>query len=46
MMTVHDAMEIIQDIKSLKIKLTKAQDFENASVLRDMEKEYLDKKAK
>jgi len=46
MITVYDAMEIVQDIKSLKLKLTKAQDFENASILRDMEKEYLDKKTK
>ncbi len=43
-MTVHDAKEIVEDIKNLKIKLTKAQDFENAARMRDMEKEYLDKK--
>jgi protein-arginine kinase activator protein McsA len=42
-MTLHDAKEILEDIKSLKIKLVKAQDFDNAAKMRDMEKEYLDK---
>ena len=43
-MTVDDAREILEKIKELKILLTKGQDFENSAILRDMEKEYLDKK--
>ena len=42
-MKVSEAKEILEAIKELKIKLTKAQDFENAARMRDMEKEYLDK---
>ena len=42
-MNITDVNEILAEIKSLKYKLTKAQDFENAARLRDMEKEYLDK---
>jgi len=42
-MKITDVNEILAEIKSLKYKLTKAQDFENAARLRDMEKEYLDK---
>ena len=43
-MTLQDGKEILEAIKELKIKLTKAQDFENSAIMRDMEKEYLDKK--
>jgi len=43
-MTVDDAREILEKIKELKILLTKGQDFENGAILRDMEKEYMDKK--
>jgi len=42
-MNITDVNEILAEIKSLKYKLTKVQDFENAARLRDMEKEYLDK---
>ena len=42
-MKITDVNEILAEIKSLKYKLTKVQDFENAARLRDMEKEYLDK---
>ena len=43
-MTVQEAKEILDSIKDLKHKLTKAQDFENACLMRDMEKVFLDKK--
>ena len=43
-MTVDDARNILEKIKELKILLTKGQDFENGALLRDMEKEYMDKK--
>ena len=43
-MTVDNAREILDKIKELKILLTKGQDFENASLMRDMEKEYMNKK--
>ena len=43
-MTVYDAQEILKAIKELKHMLVKAQDFENGAKMRDMEKEYLDKK--
>jgi len=43
-MTVYDAREILEKIKELKILLTKGQDFENAGLMRDMEREYMDKK--
>jgi len=43
-MTVDDAREILEKIKGLKILLTKGQDFENAALMRDMEREYMDKK--
>ena len=46
MLTVADAREILEDIKSLKIQLTKAQDFENAATMRDMERFYMDLKIK
>jgi hypothetical protein len=42
-MKIADVNEIIEEIKSLKIKLVKVQDYHNASMMRDMEKEYLDK---
>ena len=42
-MKIREAQEIIEDIKSLKIKLVKSQDYYNASLMRDMEKEYLNK---
>ena len=43
-MTLDDGREILDKIKELKHLLIKGQDFENASLMRDMEKEYLDKK--
>jgi hypothetical protein len=43
-MTVDDAQRILEKIKELKILLVYGQDFENASLMRDMEKEYMDKK--
>jgi len=43
-MTVDDASKILEKIKELKILLTRGQDFENASLMRDMEKEYMNKK--
>ena len=43
-MTVDDAREILENIKELRILLTKGQDFENAVLMRDMEREYMDKK--
>jgi len=43
-MTLDVASKILEKIKELKILLTKGQDFENGALLRDMEKEYLDKK--
>ena len=43
-MTVDDAHRILEKIKELKMMLVRGQDFENASLMRDMEKEYLDKK--
>jgi len=42
-MNITDVNQILADIKSLKSKLLKVQDFENAALMRDMEKEYLDK---
>jgi len=42
-MTIIQVNEILVEIKSLKHKLTKAQDFENAALMRDMEKHFLDK---
>ena len=42
-MKITEVNEILKDIKSLKIKLTKGQDFVNAAVMRDMEKHFLDK---
>ena len=42
-MKITEVNEILKDIKSLKMKLIKGQDFENASLMRDMEKHYLDK---
>jgi len=42
-MTITQVNEILVEIKSLKYKLTKAQDFHNAALMRDMEKQYLDK---
>ena len=46
MSTVYNIIEVLKHIKSLKEKLINAQDFENASIMREMEKEYLDKKMK
>ena len=43
-MKVHQAKEIVEKIKELKILLIKGQDFVNAATMRDMEKQYLDKK--
>jgi len=43
-MKVQEVLEILEAIKNLKIRLIKGQDFVNAAVMRDMEKEYLDKK--
>ena len=34
--------EILEDIHALKAKLVKAQDYEGAAVLRELEKRYLD----
>jgi len=45
-MTVADANEIIDDIKALKYKLVKAQDFNNSAIMRDMERDYLNKEIK
>ena len=42
MATIDKINEILAEIKSLKSKLIKAQDFENAAILRDMEKFYLE----
>ena len=42
-MKITEVNEILADIKSLKIKLIKAQDFHNGAIMRDMEKQYLDK---
>jgi len=42
-MKITELNELIAEIKSLKYKLIKAQDFHNAALMRDMEKEYLDK---
>ena len=42
-MNIIDANEIIAFIKSLKTNLIKAQDYNNATIMREMEKEYLDK---
>ena len=43
-MTVADANEILLTIRELKILLVKSQDFENSAILRDMEKEFMDKR--
>lgn len=45
-MDLIEANEILEAIKSLKNKLIRAQDFENATLMRDMEKEYLKKDVK
>ena len=42
-MKITELNELLAEIKSLKHKLVKAQDYHNASLMRDMEKEYLDK---
>jgi len=42
-MKITEVNELLAEIKSLKYKLTKAQDFHNAALMRDMEKQYLDK---
>lgn len=42
-MKITELNEILAEIKSLKHKLTRAQDFENAALMRDMERKYLDK---
>jgi len=42
-MTITQVNEILAEIKSLKYKLIKAQDFHNAALMRDMEKHFLDK---
>lgn len=43
-MTVDDSIKILKLIKELKIALTRAQEFEDGCIMRDMEKKYLDKK--
>lgn len=43
-MNVIDAYDVILKIKELKTALIKVQDYENATLLRDMEKKYLDGK--
>lgn len=43
MAKLHDVNEILTTIKELKRKLVYAQDYTNASIMRDMEREYLDK---
>ncbi len=43
-MTLDEGHKILEKIKELKHLLIVGQDFENASIMRDMEKEYLDKK--
>lgn len=42
-MKITEINDILKDIKSLKIKLIKGQDFVHAARMRDMEKHYLDK---
>jgi len=41
-MKLHEATEIIADLKKLKIKMARYQDFENAAIIRDLEKIYMD----
>ena len=43
-MTVDDAKEILEKITELKRMLVRAQDFHNGCIMRDMEKNYMDKK--
>ncbi len=43
-MKLIEGTEILKAIKELKIMLVKGQDFPNASLMRDMEKHYMDKK--
>ena len=43
-MKVQEAKEIVEKIKELKILLIKGQDFVNAATMRDMEKEYLNRR--
>lgn len=46
MATVEDMTLIIEKIKELKTLLIKAQEYESASTMREMEKRYLDKEVK
>ena len=45
-MNITKANEIIEDIKALKLKMVKAQDYSSAARMRDIEKEYLKKQVK
>ena len=45
-MKITEINNILKDIKSLKNKLMNGQDYANASLIRDMEKHYLDKEVK
>ena len=43
-MKATELNDILKDIKALKLKLVKAQEYEQASYMRDMQKLFLDKK--
>jgi hypothetical protein len=43
-MTVDEAQEIVKRAKELKILLVKAQDYYHGAQMRDIEKEYMNKK--
>jgi hypothetical protein len=42
MAKITEIVDILTDIRALKLKLIKVQDYESASAMREMEKKYLD----
>ena len=46
MATVEEVQKVLKKIRKLKIEFIKMQEYENASIMRDMEKKYLDEELK
>ena len=46
MATVEETQKILKEIRALKLLFIKAQEYESASIMREMEKRYLEKKVK
>jgi len=44
MATVDDIQKLLVKIRVLKYEFVKAQEFQSASFMRDLEKKYMDKK--